>query len=117
MSIVEAPTPVQMQPVQRFVLHNVSWEQYGKFLEAIGENHVRVTYDRGSIEFMSPQSTHERYKHFFSLFFTVFTLETGIQIAGVGSTTFRRADVARGLEPDECYYIQNAPARARLYDP
>ena len=36
------------QPVQRFVLDNVSWEEYGKFLEAIGENHVRVTYDRGT---------------------------------------------------------------------
>ena len=59
MSIVEAPTPVQTQPVQRFVLHNVSWEQYGKFLEAIGENHVRVTYDRGSLELMSPLPIHD----------------------------------------------------------
>jgi len=27
-----------------------------------------------------------------------------------GSTTFKRADLARGFEPDECYYLQNAPA-------
>jgi Uma2 family endonuclease len=108
MSTVEAPAPVQMQPAQRFVLHNVSWEEYGKFLEAIGENHVRVTYDRGSIEFMSPHSTHERYKHLFSLFFTVLSLETGIKVCGLGSTTFRRRDAGRGLEPDECYYLQSA---------
>jgi Uma2 family endonuclease len=113
MSTVEAPAVVRTQPVQRFVLNNVSWEQYGKFLEAIGENHVRVTYDRGRIEFICPQSIHERYKHFFSLFFTVLTLETGIRIFGMGSTTFRRRDAGRGLEPDECYYLQSA---ARVSD-
>jgi Uma2 family endonuclease len=108
MSTVEAPAPVRTEPVQRFVLHNVSWEEYGKFLEAIGENHVRVTYDRGRLELMSPQPLHERYKHFFSLFFTVLTLETGIEISGMGSTTLRRPDAGRGLEPDECYYLQSA---------
>ncbi|HBI42206.1 MAG TPA: Uma2 family endonuclease [Planctomycetales bacterium] len=112
MSTVEAPAVVCTQPVQRFVLHNVSWEEYGKFLEAIGENHVRVTYDRGSIEFMSPQPLHERYKHFFSLFFLALSKETGVKIYGMGSTTFRRRDAGRGLEPDECYYLQSA-ARVR----
>jgi len=108
MSTVEAPTPVRTQPAQRFVLHNVSWEQYGKFLEAIGENHVRVTYDRGSIEFMSPLPIHERYKHFFLLFFFALSKETGVKIYGMGSTTFRSPEADRGLEPDESYYIQSA---------
>jgi Uma2 family endonuclease len=108
MSIVEAPPVARTQPAQRFVLHNVSWEEYGKFLEAIGENHVRVTYDRGSLELMSPLPIHERYKHFFSLFFTALSVETGIKIFGMGSTTFRSQKAARGLEPDECYYLQSA---------
>ena len=117
MSTVEAPTPVQTQPVQRFVLHNVSWEQYGKFLEAIGENHVRVTYDRGSIEFMSPQSTHERYKHFFSLFFTILSLEAEIKVFGVGSTTFRRPDAAAALSRMNVITCKSAAQRTRLYYP
>jgi Uma2 family endonuclease len=108
MSTVEAPAPVRTEPVQRFVLHNVSWEEYGKFLEAIGENHVRVTYDRGRIEFMSPLPIHERYKHLFSLFFLALSKETGVKVYGMGSTTFRSQAAARGLEPDECYYIQSA---------
>ena len=112
MSTVEAPAVVRTQPAQRFVLNNVSWEQYGKFLEAIGENHVRVTYDRGSIEFMSPLPIHERYKHFFSLFLLALSKATGVKIYGMGSTTFRSPDADRGLEPDESYYIQSA-ARVR----
>jgi Uma2 family endonuclease len=108
MSTVEAPAPVLTQPAQRFVLNNVSWEQYGKFLEAIGENHVRVTYDRGRLELMSPQSLHERYKHFFSLFLLALSKATGVKIYGMGSTTFRSPNADRGLEPDESYYIQSA---------
>ena len=108
MNILLKPPPVRLEPAQRFVLHGVSWEEYGKFLEAIGENHVRVTYDRGSLELMSPLPVHERYKHCFSLFFTVLTLETGVSVTGLGSTTFRRRDAERGLEPDECYYLQSA---------
>jgi Uma2 family endonuclease len=34
--------------------------------------------------------------------------ELQIRIAAVGSTTFNREAVGRGLEPDECYYIANA---------
>ncbi len=57
---------------------------------------------------MSPLPVHERYRHCFSLFFSVVAMETGVPITGMGSTTFRRPDAERGLEPDECYYLQSA---------
>jgi len=34
--------------------------------------------------------------------------ELEIDIEGGGSTTFRRQDLARGFELDECFYIQHA---------
>jgi len=37
-------------------------------------------------------------------------MERGIPIGSLGSTTFRRKDLAKGLEPDECYYIQHESA-------
>jgi Uma2 family endonuclease len=33
--------------------------------------------------------------------------ELDIDIRGFGSTTFRREDLARGFEPDSCFYIQS----------
>src|SRR5262249_9991265 len=33
------------------------------------------------------------------------TYELGIAISSGGSTTFKRKDLKRGLEPDECYWI------------
>lgn len=40
------------------------------------------------------------------------TLEMKIPRRSLGSTTWRREDLSRGLEPDRCYFIQNE-ARVR----
>ena len=46
-------------PSNRFVLHGVSWQQY-EALRALDENyHVRMTYDQGALEMMSPSEGHE----------------------------------------------------------
>ena len=51
--LLKPATAVQLEPVQRFVLGCVSWEEYEKFLDAVGERHVRLTYDRGTLELMT----------------------------------------------------------------
>ena len=109
MNILHTPhATTGLEPTQRLVLDCVSWAEYEKFLEAVGKRRVRLTYDRGRLEFMTVSSLHERYKHLFCLLLAVVALETGARVVGVGSTTFRRRDVERGLEPDECYYLQSA---------
>ena len=114
MNILLKPQPVRLEPAQRFVLGCVSWEEYGKFLEAIGENHVRVTYDRGSLELMSPLPVHEVYKTLFARLMDAIMVEADIPMRALGSTTFRREDVEGGLEPDQCYYMASA-ARVRSW--
>ncbi len=92
MSALLQPDRVRLEPAQRFVLGCVSWEEYGKFLEAIGENHVRVTYDRGNLELMSPQPVHEVYKTLFGRLFDILMDELDIPMKALGSTTFRRQE-------------------------
>ena len=55
---------VQIPAEQRFVLSGVSWPEYVGFGDLLGERHVRVTYDRGEMEFMTLSPEHERVKHF-----------------------------------------------------
>ena len=38
------------------------------------------------------------------------SFERKIEVEGLGSTTFSREDLAKGLEPDECYYIEHVDA-------
>jgi Uma2 family endonuclease len=54
-----------------------------------------------------PLPPHERNKRLLGRFVEVITEELGIEICSLGSTTWSREDLKKGLEPDECYYIQN----------
>ncbi len=99
--LVESPATVP----QRFVVHGVNWQTYEKTLEAFGDQPIRITYDRGGLELMSPLPIHELYKRCLSLLFAVLDSELRIAIKGLASTTFRRRDLDRGLEPDECFYV------------
>jgi Uma2 family endonuclease len=112
MNILHQPQTAKPEPAQRFVLYGVGWEGYEKILEVIGERHIRVTYDRGDLELMSPLPLHEVYKKCFGRLFDDLADELDIHIVGCGSTTFRRQDLDRGLEPDECFYLTSA-ARVR----
>ncbi len=115
MNILHTPTAtVQREPTQRFVLSYVSWEEYEKFLEAVGERHVRLTYDRGTLELMTLSPLHEMYKSLFDRVLFVLMEELDIPMRALGSTTFRRQAAERGLEPDQCYYLASA-ARVRSW--
>lgn len=97
-------------PEQRVILHNVSWETYERLLTDLqGSSAPRLTYDRGTLEIMSPSSEHERYNRTIAQVVEELAVETDIDLDNLGSTTFRREDLDRGFEPDSCFYIQNAP--------
>jgi Uma2 family endonuclease len=103
--------------VQHMVLEDVSWDFYERLLKEIGNRPIRVTYDQGRLEMMSPLPEHERVKKIVDVLIRGLTWELGIEVVSLGSTTFRRKDRAKGLEPDECYYFKDEKkmrARKRL---
>jgi Uma2 family endonuclease len=67
---------------------------------------LRLTYDRGTLELMTPLSIHERYKMLLGRMIDVMTMGWGVRVVALGST-FRREDARRGLGPDQCYYLAN----------
>jgi Uma2 family endonuclease len=95
---------------QRLRLDDVSWQTYEKLLDALGDRPLRLTYDRGSLEIMILSWGHEWWKRRFGLVIDLLGAELGLDIQGGGSTTFKRADLERGLEPDECYYVLHEAA-------
>ncbi len=89
------------------VLHNATWQTYTNLRDSNENYRVRMTYDRGDLEIMSPSNPHERLAYLIGRFIDVWTLEKRIPILSGRSTTFRRKDLRRGLEPDNCYYIEH----------
>jgi len=94
---------------QRFRFSLVSWEKYEQMAAWLDGRHVRLTYDRGELELMTVSREHEKFKHLLGRLLDVVTLELNIDIHGAGSMTFKREDLDRGLEPDECYWIEHEP--------
>lgn len=95
---------------QRVVLRNISWEAYERLLRDHAEaSSPRLFYDRGTLEIMSPSAKHEQLKDAVTMLIAVIAEEFGLNHRGFGSTTFRREDLARGFEPDACFYFANEP--------
>src|SRR5688500_8049244 len=91
------------------ILSDVSWETYESLL-ADHENSSapRFTYDQGTLEIMSPLPEHEEYNRSLEALVVTVLVEWGQKFRNLGSTTFKRADLQRGFEPDSCFYIQSA---------
>jgi Uma2 family endonuclease len=107
LNMVTTSTPAE----QRTVLHNISWQTFETLLQETGEDRgSRFAYDCGTLEIMTPLYEHENPKIQFDRFVVALAEELGIEIKSAGSTTLKRKIVNRGIEPDNCYYIQNEPA-------
>jgi hypothetical protein len=72
-------TATLIQSPDRVVLKNISWQTYQSLvIDFEREPAMRLTYDLGTLEIRMPLAL-----------------------------TCSREDLAKGLEPDQCYYIQN----------
>jgi Uma2 family endonuclease len=91
---------------QHLVLENASWDLYEQLLKAVGNRPIRLTYDTGRLEIMSPLPEHEQPKTIIGRFIEMLALERSMDMASYGSTTFRSKQKSKGLEPDECYYFR-----------
>ena len=93
---------------QRTVLHNISWETFETLLAETGEDRgSRFAYEDGTLEIMTPLFEHENPKSNFGNFIVALAEELEIEIRSAGSTTLKRRIAKRGIEPDNCYYVQN----------
>jgi Uma2 family endonuclease len=95
-------------------LRKATWQEYVDLRDSAEFFRTRMTYDRGDLELMSPSKLHERVGYLIGRCIDVFTMKRNIAIQSCRTTTFRRKELLRGLEPDNCYYIQNeAVVRSR----
>ncbi len=101
---------VTLTAEQRTVLSNISWETFEALLKDTGEKRgSRFAYDCGTLEIMTPLYEHENPKIQLDRFIVSLAEELEIEIKSAGSMTLKRKAINRGIEPDNCYYIQTEP--------
>ncbi|OLT59858.1 Uma2 family endonuclease [Moorena bouillonii] len=99
---------LSLPPGQRILLTDVSWSKFEEILEELGEKRAnRVAYYQNQLEIRMPLPEHEFDKEIIGDMVKILLEELEFNRECYGSTTFKRKDMAAGIEPDNCFYIQN----------
>lgn len=115
MDLMSAYTPQYIEAIEHLPdgamlrLEDISWDDYEQLLEELSEwPGVRVSYDHGRVEIMSPLPEHEEYKDFIYSMVRTLAEEMNLNLETRGSTTFKKKGDLKGTEPDASLYVQNA---------
>lgn len=96
------------------VLHDIDWVTYTRLLRAFErKRRFRLTYDRGTLEIMSPLWEHEKPAYILGAFIDTLVQELQLLYEPGRTVTLRRQRKSRGLEPDNCYWIANSERLAK----
>lgn len=92
-------------------LEDISWDEYELLLDQLADwPGMRVSYDHGRVEIMSPTFEHENYIGFFSRLGHILSNEMDIVVEAAGATTYKQESLLQGSEGDQSFYVQNASA-------
>jgi Uma2 family endonuclease len=109
--MVTLPWTIKQAPQiqeKRVTLDGITWESYQQILHALPQKRTsHLTYDCGTLEITMPLESHEWASELIGLFIRILTVEMGLKLKSLRSTTINRQDLDRGAEPDCAYYIQN----------
>ncbi|MGD1698822.1 Uma2 family endonuclease [Dapis sp. BLCC M229] len=95
-------------PGQKVLLKDVSWQEFEEILTDLGESRSsRIAYANNTLEIMAPLPKHERSKEIISDLLKALLEELDTEFLTLGSTTFKNEQMAKGIEPDNCFYIEN----------
>jgi Uma2 family endonuclease len=100
---------LMVYPGQRVQFQDVLWPEFEAILDELGEKRAsRIAYSDGVLEIRMPLPEHEKAKVLIGDMVKIILEELDIDNECFGSTTFKNQDMARGIEPDDCFYIEHA---------
>jgi Uma2 family endonuclease len=101
------PAPSGMWGEQRIAIRGLSWDLYDRLSDAIDEGqHPRLAYDGKDLEIMTTGLDHEDFKELLGQLVNAIADELHIPRRGLGETTWKRPEIERGVEADQCYLFQ-----------
>jgi Uma2 family endonuclease len=90
----------------RIAIKGVNWKVYETWVDLLPEGSpVRMAYDGRSLEIMVKGPVHENFRDVLGRFVREVADALAIPLKGLGETTWKRPEVERGLEADQCYFF------------
>ena len=111
MVFTTAISKLSLEPGSVVTIPDVGWQDFESILQELGESRgSRIAYSHNTLEIMVPLPDHERSKILVSDIVKILLRRQERDWEALGSTTFRRKITAVGLEPDDCFYLENYKA-------
>ncbi len=98
-------TASAIEPREHIVLRGISWKTYEAMVEDLSDQHVRLIYDQGVLELMSPSTPHERYSMLFGRLVMDVLVGLRMEFEAAGESRWKHEAAERGLEPDQCFFL------------
>lgn len=111
-AVIATPiSQIELSPGSAIRIGGVTWEGYVALLQELGDDRsTRVAYENGVLEIRMPGQPHESANRVLAAIALTLAEEFGFEFNDLGSMTMNRPHLNKGIEPDSCFYIQNAQA-------
>ncbi len=102
-------TPPQQSSEEKLItLTGIKWLTFKAIMSDVGDGRAwRIAYAEGVLEIRMPLTEHEEPKGMIESFVEAFADELDMEVRKLGALTLEREDLARAIEPDSCFYVQN----------
>jgi len=111
MSVLTPIHKIHVHTGSSITIPNLSWQEFEGILEELGDKRqVRLAYSQNCLEIMAPSPEHERAKIVIADLVKIILRVQRRPWEALGSTTFKKRTMQAGIEPDECFYIENYQA-------
>jgi hypothetical protein len=102
-------TRTELEPEARLHFEGVPYHVYEALIEATSpRSPVRMAYDGKDLEIMTKGNDHERFRRLSDRIIMNVAGMAGFRISGFGEVTWKRPDLYRGIEADQCYFLTDA---------
>lgn len=95
---------------RRLTLEGISWATYLHLADEIGNSHaVRLAYDEGTLEIMSPDFSHEKRAAALVTIVQTAARASRVRWANGGVMDMKRPDLRKGVQADACFWFASEP--------
>lgn len=102
---------IRVSPGQSVQLEDVDWPEFEAILAELGDSRgTRIAYTDRILTIVAPLFVHESSKASLGDVVKVLLEERDVDYVVSASTTLKRKDLGKGVEPDDSFYIQNFAA-------
>jgi Uma2 family endonuclease len=100
---------IEITPGSAICISGIDRDGYIQILQQLGEDRAsRIAYNHRTLEIRMPGQLHESINRLLAAIVMTLAEEFGYEFNNLGSMTIDRPILKKAIEPDSCFYIQNA---------